>query len=403
MEENRELEPLQKKTGKKRGTAWIILGTFLATTALYALLGMLTPLSIFPGSGNINYNAKLNNITQILRDQYYFGLDESKLLDYATAGLVASAEDPYTLYMTKEDFDMFAEEMSGKYSGIGVSISVDTDKDQIVVVAPIDGTPAYKAGFKTGDIITKVNGKPMTGADLDEAVSMMKGEAGTKVKITLMREGWDSEQEFEVTRENIEIIHVTSKMLDGSVGYIRISSFEENTAAQFETALKELQNQGMQKLMIDLRGNPGGSVQEVVAIADMLLPECLVMYTEDKSGYREEYFSDENELGLPMAVLVDGGSASASEILSGALKDNEKAKLFGEKTYGKGIVQQVMQFADGSALQVTVEQYFTPDGHPVHKVGIEPDVIVEQSAEFSEDDLSTDTQLQAALTYLLEK
>lgn len=400
VEDNREMESLQMKTGGKRGTAWIVLGTFFATTALYSLLGMLSPLATFPGSGHVDYNAKLNSISEILKEQYYFGLDESKLLDSAAAGLAASAGDPYTLYMTKSDFQSFAEEMSGKYSGIGISVTVDVDTNQIVVVAPIDNTPAHKMGFKTGDVITKVDGKPMTGADLDEAVSLMKGEAGTKVKITLMRQGWDSEQDFEVTRENIEIIHVTAKMLDDTVGYIRISSFEENTAVQFEASLEDLKEQGMEKLMIDLRDNPGGSVHEVVAIADMLLPEGLVMYAEDKNGGREEYFSDERELGMPMALLINGGSASASEILSGALKDHQKAKLFGEKTYGKGIVQQVMEFPDGSALQVTIEQYFTPNGHPVHEVGIEPDTVVLQSEPVSEDDLMTDAPLWEALSYL---
>ena len=265
------------------------------------------------------------------------------------------------------------EQATGAYYGIGAYVAQDVERNYPKINSPIPGSPAEEVGMRPDDIIYEVDGVSTYGMDLDKVVSLIKGEEGTTVNITLYRKG--EYLDVEVQRRQVEIPTVEQKMLGDGMAYIRIIEFDDVTPGQFRTALDASRGSGMKGLVLDLRGNPGGSVNAVVDIARMLLPKGLVVYTEDKYGKREEYTCDgSNEFELPLVVLVDGNSASASELLSGAIQDYGKGTLVGTTTFGKGIVQQMLTLRDGSAIKITISSYFTPKGRNIHGVGIEPDV-----------------------------
>ena len=332
--------------------------------------------------------SKLDELEQYIQDKYYIPVDEDKLLEGMYKGLFWGIGDPYSAYLTKKEYDEIMISTTGEYQGIGVTIAPD-DNNLINVVSPIDGSPADKVGIKTGDKIISVAGKTYDGSSIDQAVAAMRGKPGTTVDIIVLR--GETELPLSITRANIVMQSVRSEVLEGNIGYIRISSFEDKTAGDFKQQLRNLELKGVKGLVLDLRDNGGGLVDSSVEIADMLLDEGVVTYTEDRQGNKEYYKSAAGATKLPYVVLVNGGTASASEILTGAIKDHKAGKIVGTTTYGKGIIQSIEQLPNGDAVKMTVMQYFSPDGNVIHKVGIKPDVEIEALATDT-----TDKQLEKA-------
>ena len=331
--------------------------------------------------------------------EYYQDVDNTTLIDGAIKGMFDSLGDPYSTYFTSEEFSKYMEMATGVYEGIGVVVTED-EQGVTYVIAPQKGTPAEAAGIKTGDKIIKVDGEDVTTIGSDAVVAKVKGPADTTVNITIAR--GEEIIEMSLVRKTIEARTVESRVI-GDKGYIQISEFTDKTADDFETQLTELMAQNITGLVIDLRSNPGGGVQEAVEIADRILGETMVVYTVDKNGNKTEYTSDGTEqLNLPMVALVDGGSASSAEILAGALQDTGAAQLIGTKTFGKGIVQEIISLTDGGGFKVTNSEYFTPNGNNIHEKGLEPNVVIE-ATDFMKNNLFTDeedVQLQKALQIL---
>ena len=336
--------------------------------------------------------SKLAELEQYIEKKYYVPVDEEKLMEGMYKGLFWGIGDPYSAYLTKKEYDEIMISTTGEYQGIGVTIAPD-DKDLINVVSPIDDSPADKAGIKSGDKIISVSGKTYDGSSIDQAVAAMRGKPGTKVDLVVLRGA--EELDFNITRANIVMQSVRSEVMDGNIGYIRISSFEEKTAEDFKQQLRDMELKGVKGLVLDLRDNGGGLVESSVDIADMLLGEGVVTYTEDRQGKKEYYKSEAGATNLPYVVLVNGGTASASEILTAAIKDHKSGKIVGTTTYGKGIIQSVEQLSNGDAVKLTIMQYFSPDGNVIHKVGIKPDYEVEALA-----DDTTDRQMEKAIELL---
>ena len=344
---------------------------------------------------------KLDTIDKTISD-YYLNqedIDLDQLEEGIYAGYVAGLDEAYTTYYTAEEFEDVMEASSGSYSGIGAYVSQNMNTGLITIVKPFEGSPAEKAGIQKEDILYKVEGEEVTGQDLTMVVARLKGEEGTMVNITIYRQSEDKYIDLSVERAVVNVPTVEHKMLDNNIGYIQIAEFEEVTAEQFKEAVSDLQEQGMEKLIFDLRDNGGGLLDSVCDVLDTILPKMMLVYTEDKDGNRREEWSEDDEaVDLPMAVLINGNTASASEIFTGALKDYDKAEIIGTTSYGKGIVQSIIPFSDGSALKVTSSKYYTPSGICIHGVGIEPDQTVEYDRT-----LEYDNQLQAAIDYLNEK
>ncbi|HHD2602732.1 MAG: S41 family peptidase [Clostridium perfringens] len=351
---------------------------------------------------------KVLEVREMLYRWYDGDIDDSKLAEGAIKGMVSSLGDQYTYYMNEKEFSDFKEKSQGNYMGIGIQVAVKDGK--IVVISPIQGGPAEKAGIKTGDIILKVNGEPVSGNELDKAVSMMKGTTKENIKLTLYREG-KGEFDVDVMRDVIKTVNVKSEMIDGDIGYIEVLAFDEGTAKDFETQLKALEEKGMKGLILDLRGNPGGFMKECVDLVSNFVPkDKVIVSTIDKYGNKEESVSKGGiAQGMPLVVLIDGGTASASEIVAGAIRDYDLGTLVGTTSFGKGIVQVVLdkigQEKDGTALKVTISKYYTPNGENIHKKGIGPDVTVEYSKELKEKTYSrsTDPQFEKALEIIQEK
>jgi carboxyl-terminal processing protease len=319
---------------------------------------------------------KLISIRQYLTTHYYKEIDPGVLEEGAIRGMLEALEDPYTVYMSKLDYENFMTQTAGVYEGVGIVV-VGGEDGYIQVVAPIEGTPGDRAGLKTADRIIKVDGKEVSADQLDQAVAMMKGPEGTEVVLTILREGLSEPFDVRIIREEIRVVTVKSDILENSIGYVRIISFDEKTEDDFNVEIKKLQEKGIRGLILDLRGNPGGIMDEVVKIADTLMGEGLIVYTENRQGKRVEEFSDKEKLGLPLVVLVDEGSASASEILAGAIQDSGTGVLVGTTTFGKALVQTVQRMNDGSAIKMTTAQYYTPKGRSIQGKGIQPDYVVE--------------------------
>ena len=335
-------------------------------------------------AGYFNDSEDLTKITDSINliQKLFVGKSDptkKELYQAAIAGMVNSLNDPYSEYFSKEDLESFSEDMDGNYVGVGMSI--DKKKGEpLVVVSPFVGSPASKAGMKIGDKVIKVDNKdilPMTSTD---TVKLLKGTKGTKVVLDVMREGVKGAFKVEITRDEIKLEFVESKMLDNKVGYVSLLRFGNNTGQEIETHIKKLQAQGMKSLIFDLRSNPGGSLEESQDISSLFIKQKLVVLLKYKDGSKKEYNRTFQNLGdFPLVVLVNGGSASASEIVTGALKDYKRALIIGEKTFGKGIVQQIIPIGDGEAIKLTIAQYFTPKGNYIHEKGIEPDIKVEMN------------------------
>lgn len=349
---------------------------------------------------------KINKLEALI-DQYYMEeVDPSVMAEGIYKGLLQSLNDPYSVYYTKEEYTALMESSSGVYYGIGAYVSQNVNTGIISIVKPFVNGPAYEAGVLPGDILYKVNGEEVTGEDLTEVVGKIKGEEGSKAQITVIREGVSDPIDFTIVRREVEVPTIEYEMLDNKIGYILVSEFDEVTAKQFRKALSDLEKQGQKGLIIDVRDNPGGLLTTVVDMLDRMLPEGLIVYTEDKYGQREEKFSTaKEEFNKPLAVLINGNSASASEIFAGAIQDYGVGTIVGTTSFGKGIVQSIIPLTDGTAIKVTVSKYFTPKGRNIHKIGIEPDVKEELKEELRKKvviDKKDDNQLQKAIE-ILEK
>lgn len=339
---------------------------------------------------------KLQLIEEII-DTYYYqeGIDRKILEEGAYRGMVDALGDPYSGYFSAEELNELYQDSMGIYYGIGATVQLDTATTLAKISGVIANTPAEEADLRANDLIYMVDGTETYGMTLQEVVSMIKGEEGTYVHLTLIRDG--KEIEKDVVRRKVESPTVVSQMYDNGIAYIQITEFDTVTVDQFTEAMAVARGQGMKGLILDLRGNPGGNLLSVVSIAKMLLPEGLIVYTEDRDGHRVEYKCDgTKELEVPMVVLVDGNSASASEILAGAIKDYGIGTLLGTTTFGKGIVQRPVELSDGSAVKLTISSYYTPNGTNIHGIGIEPDVVCEFDSERYYSDEKYDNQLESA-------
>lgn len=352
-------------------------------------------------SGAISYStiAKLELIKVYIDEGFLYEIDEDALEDGLYQGYIDALGDSYAAYYTEEETTQILESTSGEYSGIGAVMSQDVTTGIITLISIFDDSPAEEAGILDGDILEKVNGEEVTGEDLTNVVTKVKGDEGTTVDITIYRSSLGESITLTVTRGIVENPTVSYEMLEDEVGYIIVSEFDTVTLSQFEEALTVLEEQGMESLIIDLRNNPGGNLDTVCDMLDLLLPEGLIVYTEDKDGNTQEIYSEgDDEFTKPLAVLVNGYSASASEIFAVAIQDYEVGVIVGETTYGKGIVQQLIGLPDDTMIKFTISEYFSPLGNSIHGVGVIPDVEV----EFDYDDLEVDEQLNKAIEVVTE-
>ena len=373
---------------------------------LYVYKGNGVPGLSVTGESDLLNEDTLNKIQALedVIDTYYYKTDVDKQdeADGIYKGLMNSLGDPYSVYYTEEELDEMMNNTKGIYYGIGAYVSFDNTINMARISGVMPGSPAESAELCVDDIIYEINKESTQGMTLEEVVGLIKGEAGTTVHLTLVRNGSASNVEVDVERAQIEVPTVSSEVFDNNVGYLKITEFDEVTYSQFVENMAELRAQNIEGLIIDLRSNPGGNLSTVCDIARQLLPKGVIVYTEDREGNREDYTRDgQNEIDIPVVVLVNQYSASASEILAGAIKDYNLGKLVGKTTYGKGIVQRIFDLKDGTAVKLTVSSYFTPNGINIHGVGIEPDVEVEYDGEAYAKD-KTDTQLDKAKEVMQE-
>ena len=368
---------------------------------------------------------KLMLLKQKVDQDFYFEEDTDSMEEGIYAGMMAGLGDPYSCYYTAEQYEELMVDTQGVYCGIGAMISQNLETNVMTIIRVFEGSPAAEGGLLAGDMISKVDGRDVTQEELDIVVNnYVKGEENTEVTLTVFRPSVNDYLDITMTRKNVEVPTVEHQMLTGDIGYVLITQFEMVTAQQFKDAVKDLESQGMKKLMIDLRSNPGGVVDSAVSIAAYMLPEGDILTTRYKNGQEDVYRTkdkklrvdssqeggfpqypvlDEDELDIPIAILVNENSASASEILAGAMKDYGRATLVGTTTFGKGIVQNLYPLKDGSAIKMTVAKYFTPSGYDLHEKGIEPDVEVELDAELAAKGyytLEEDNQVQKAIEVL---
>ena len=346
----------------------------------------------------------LFQVRDALLTKYDGEINDEELLEAAIKGMTDSLNDPYTVFMNENEYKSFVEQSEGHFVGIGAQMAIKDNK--ITVVAPIEGSPAEKAGLKSGDIILKVDDTDIVEPNLDKTVSMIKGEQGKPVTLTVEREG--KEKEITIVRDEIKMVSVKGELIEDNIGYIQISSFDENVAEDFKSKIVELKNQGMKGMILDLRGNPGGFLGEAVKVASQFIPKGKVItYTIDKYGNKQESKSIGGEAkDMPLVILIDGGSASASEVVTGALRDYKVGTIIGKTSFGKGIVQQLIEFSDGNGgLKVTTSKYYTPNGENIHKIGITPDIEVNLPEELKTQDYTRDldSQLNKALEVIKEK
>lgn len=395
-----------KEKGNERGKFGIGVLTGALVTAL-VICGAAGMWKVFSAIRHGNYtsagtvseadvNEKLDRINSLIEEYYLYedDIDEDTLIDGIYSGYAEALGDPYTEYYDEEETEALYESTSGEFSGIGATMSQNLDSGEITVSNVYQDSPADKAGMKQGDIIYEVDGRSASGQDLETVVSWIKGEQGTDVTLCVLRNG--EEVELTATRDIIEVQTVSSEMKDDQIGYIAVSEFDSVTYDQFEAALNDLESKGMQGLVIDLRGNPGGSLTTVTDMLKLLLPEGTIVSTKDKNGNTEEITCDgKHEFTKPLAVLVNQYSASASEIFSGAIQDYGTGTIVGMTTYGKGVVQQLMDLGDGTCLKVTIAEYYTPSGRSINGTGVEPDVEVEY--EYDKNNPEADNQLDKAL------
>lgn len=408
------MEPLDQieviETRPKKSTKNFWKGALFGALAMFVVClvvgGMIAIFSLV-GNGGLDgivtkkTEKKLELIRALIEHNYlyYDDLDEEALQDSLVSGYVNGLKEPYSVYYNEAETTALFESTSGTFGGIGVVIMQDRTSGLVTFTNIYENAPGDKAGFKAGDIVYKVNGEDVTTQDLDTIVSKIRGEVGTKVQITVLRGDDMEEYTGTATRALIENDTVYSEMKPDQIGYIQITGFEDVTYSQFEKALDELKSRGMKALVIDLRSNPGGNLETVCQMADLILPKGDIVSIKDKNGRGKVYRSDENtKLDVPLAVLINGYSASASEIFAGAVQDYKIGTLVGTTTYGKGIVQNIYSLGDGTSLKITSSEYFTANGRNIHGKGIEPDVEIEYV--YDEENPNADNQLEKALEIL---
>lgn len=386
---------------KKKGSFW--KGVLCGAIAVLVVCGI-GFVVLFKSLGGVvtgETETKLGMIRSIIDAVYLYAdeIDESALQDSIVRGYVSGLQEPYTVYYDEKETTALFESTSGTFGGIGVVIMQDRTTGLATFTTIYDGGPGQKAGFRSGDILYKVNGEDVSAMDLDSIVSRIRGEVGTEVEITVIRNDAGEEYTGVAVRELIENSTVEYEMKDGKTGYIQLTAFEDVTYEQFEKALEDLTGQGMTGLIVDLRNNTGGNLDTVCDILDLILPEGTIVSIKDRNGKGKVYSSDEeHRLEVPLVVLTNGYSASASEIFAGAVQDYGIGTLVGTKTYGKGIVQNIYSLGDGTALKITGSEYFTPNGRNIHGIGIEPDVEIEY--EYDENNPQRDNQLEKAMEVL---
>lgn len=355
---------------------------------------------------NEDFVEKAKVLEEIIDDEFTGEIDKDLMETGMYKGMMASLGDPYSAYYTKEEYEKLNTETSGLYKGIGVVMQMQMDTGLVKLVRCYEDAPGAKAGLLPDDILIKVNNEDITGMELSEVVEKVKTSEGEVAHLTIAREGESDYLEFDVPLEEVNIPVVEHEMLEDNVGYISLYEFTEQTESQYLEALEDLKNQGMERLIVDVRNNPGGLLTSVCDILDDILPEGLIVYTEDKDGKRQEVHSDdESKLDIPLAVLINGNSASASEIFAGAIQDYGVGTIVGTTSFGKGIVQSLIPLTDGSAVKTTTAKYYTPNGRCIHGTGIEPDVEVELSEELQKKTVLTyeeDSQLQKAVELVKE-
>ena len=357
--------------------------------------------------GDVSKYYNLFNLRNMLFSTYDGEIDDEKLLEGAMKGMADAIGDPYTVYMNQDEFVTFIESSQGSFYGIGAQLGIRDNN--VTIIAPVEGSPAEKAGLKAGDVILKVDDYEVNELNTEAVVSRVRGEEGVPVTLTIKREGVENPLEIEIVRAEIKTESVKGEILEDGIGYIQLTTFsDEEVSDKFAEKLNELKQQGMKKLILDLRGNPGGYLNECVEIASNFIPEGeVITYTIDK--YDKKVISNSlggDAIGMPLVVLVDGGSASASEVVTGALRDYEVATIIGTRTFGKGIVQQLRVLPnDMGGLKVTTSKYYTPNGENIHGTGIEPNIVVEIPQEVLDMDYdrSIDLQFQKALEVIREK
>lgn len=414
IEINNDQEEQNKKKKRKKnneGTAIFLIGLAvgIALSLIVLLVASGGKLFVLTNGDSVVTSKtiqKINGLTSLIDESYYKAdeVTEEQLQDGLYKGLVEALDDPYSVYYTKDEIEELEESISGTFSGIGAYVSADETTGYPMIVSVIEGSPAEEAGLLSGDILYEVDGESLQGVDLDVAVSKIKGEEGTSVHLTIVRSGEADYLEFDIVRAQVDSETVYGEMLEDDIGYIQITEFDDVSCDQFVPILEELIEEGMEGLILDLRDNPGGTVDSVTDIAEYLVPEGLVFYMEYPDGTREEYEVDgEQAVDVPIVVLINGNSASASEILSSAIQDSGAGILVGTTTYGKGVVQTIYSLSgDSGAVKLTTAQYYTRNGHDINEVGIEPDVEVELDAEAYLED-GTDTQLEEAINEIKKR
>lgn len=377
--------------------------TFMVTSiSLYSYF-VKNPVSVSAQSTNKDIASKLTKYREII-DKYYLGdVEDTALEEGAIKGYIEGLGDPYTEYISKEEMDTYLDDTMGNFVGIGIYMIKNTQYDKIQVLSTIKGSPAEKAGIQAGDLIISADGVEYSADDMTTASNKIKGEEGTKVTIEVLRGA--EKLKFELTREKVKVNQVEGKVLSNNIGYIKFTSFDETTAEDFKNQYQELAKKGIQSLIIDLRNNGGGIVDQALEIADYMTPkDSVLLYEVDKNGKETVKKAKEDLIvNMPIVILTNENTASASEILAGALKDLGKAKIVGTTTYGKGVIQQILKLNDGSGLKITIEEYQTPNRNKINKVGIQPDEKVELPSTVNSlltIKESDDTQLQKAIEML---
>ncbi len=400
-----EQEPKEKVKKAHPFRKGLLIGIFTTLAAVFIFCFVfLFAIGAFSKNSLLNGHtiSKLESLNYIISKYYYKDVKEKDLQNGLYKGLLEGLNDPYTEYYTADEADELEQSLTGNYAGVGMGLTQDKDTNVVTVSFVYDDTPAKSAGIKKGDKIISAAGVDATSKDLSDFVELIRGTAGTTVDIVYQPSGSTEQKTVTLTRENITIPTVSYKMLDNNVGYIRISQFASDTANEFHDALTDLKSQGMTSILFDLRDNPGGMVDAVTAMLDEILPKGTVVYTIDHEGNRKDYTSDdEHQLDMPMAVLINKNSASASEIFSGAIRDFKAGTLIGEKSYGKGVVQTTLPLKDGSMVKITTMEYFTPSGENIQGKGITPDIKCDYEYTGDEDALAQkDTDQYTVEDYL---
>ncbi len=392
----------------KKGNHDILTGVVIGvavTVFIMVLFSLVMDFSSkYLGIGNrvLSQEEKMEEISELIEDNFALEYDADELVESQYAGYVYGLQDPYSAYLTEENYDKMMESTNGEYVGIGVGVTPQTERNTILITQVFTNSPAEAAGLMMGDEIVAVEGETVTGTEMDQAIIQIKGKPKTSVVITIRDGKTGKNRDVTLIRDYVTVDTVFYEKFETNIGYIRISSFDAVTDEQFEEAYKKLIEDGVEGLILDLRNNPGGLLSVVTNIADLLVPEGNIVYTEDVNGKKEYAVSDDTKIEIPLQVLVNGYSASASEVLAGAIKDYGVGELVGETTFGKGIVQRIFPLGDGSAVKLTISKYFTPSGVCINGIGIEPDYEVVMEDEvyinlFRNFDRNYDTQLKKAL------